>query len=440
MIRALKKLIPDTHPLRLLYHRTRSWLAAARAGFPARSLTVLCVTGTDGKTTTVAMLSHILGAAGIRAGAVSTAFFEVEGKREPNPTQKTSVSAETLQTFLRRLKREGCTHAIIEASSHGLLQGRLSGITPTVAVITNISPEHLDYHGTMEEYLAAKAILFEALRGRGTKVLNADDPSFGTFQTIPSTRVVTYSPSHQLQDIRGDGTECRATAIIDGRSFELHLRLPGTFNLMNALCAVSAAMALGIDPAEAVSALRTFRGAGGRMERIDAGQPFSVFVDFTVTPASYEQTLAAARIVAGGNRILVLTGSCGDRMPEKRPVVGAICARLADIIAVTNEDPYTEDPEKIIDDVLSGLPSSFPRFIGKAAFDRAPSVPGRFCIRISDRLEAMRFLFAQAKPGDTVLLCGKGTDVTMMTKHGQIPWNEREIARAELKSFAPSNT
>ncbi len=153
----VKRALSDTNPLRILYHRIKNEFTALRMGYPARKLTVIAITGTDGKTTTVAMVVHILRKAGIKAGAVSTAFFEVDGIREANPTQKTSVDSSTLQSFLVRLVREGCTHAVIEVSSHGLMQGRLAGIVPAVAAITNVTMEHLDYHGTMEQYIAAKA-------------------------------------------------------------------------------------------------------------------------------------------------------------------------------------------------------------------------------------------------------------------------------------------
>jgi UDP-N-acetylmuramoyl-L-alanyl-D-glutamate--2,6-diaminopimelate ligase len=171
------------------------------------------------------------------------------------------------------------------------------------------------------------------------------------------------------------------------------------------------------------------------MELIDAGQPFKVFIDFTVTPAAYEQTLKSAREICGTGRLLVLTGSCGDRMKEKRPLVGELCGRMADVTIVTNEDPYTEDPEKIIDEVLSGVSKDIPHFIGLETAPTPNSQPNKFCVRISDRLEAIRYILSLAKSGDVLLLCGKGTDVTMMTKNGQIPWVEREIVREELQSI-----
>lgn len=430
MKKLLKRMIPDTHPIRLAAHRLKNGFAALRAGYPARMLTVIAVTGTDGKTTTVAMIAHILQSAGIKTGAVSTAFFQIGTMREANPTQKTSVDATTLQSFLKRLVREECTHVVIEASSHGLLQGRLSGIRPQVAAVTNVTMEHLDYHGSMEEYAKAKALVFRSMRGHGVKVLNGDDHTYALFQTIPSDRTIVYSPKTQLSRASEDANGVAADLAIGNVHARLTLPMHGMFNLENALCAVTCAEALGLSAESAAKSLSTFHGAGGRMEEVLAGQPFRVFVDFTVTPAAYERTLQSARRMATG-RVLVLTGSCGDRMKEKRPLVGKLCAEHADIVAVTNEDPYTEDPEAIIDDVLSGIPASVTVYRESVPGSR----PQRFCVRISDRLKAIRFLLKEARAGDIVLLCGKGADVTMMTAKGQIPWNEREIAAAELRKI-----
>jgi UDP-N-acetylmuramoyl-L-alanyl-D-glutamate--2,6-diaminopimelate ligase len=436
MKRFLKALFADTHPLRLLYHRSRSVIAALRAGLPARKLTVIGITGTDGKTTTVAMVAHILKSAGIPYGAVSTAFFDVNGKRRANPTQKTSVSAARLQSFLRDLVRGGMTHAVVEASSHGLLQGRLACLYPSVAGITNVTMEHLDYHGSMDEYIAAKGLLFRALRRRGAKVLNRDDVSFVPLSAISSKQTFNYSPKSQITGINCDEHSSDAVLTIDNKSIPIRLPVPGTYNLENALCAIHCAMAVGIDPILATASLATFSGAGGRMESIVCGQPFHVFIDFTVTPAAYERTLASARRITGKNRLLVLTGSCGDRMPEKRPVVGRLCATLADVTIVTNEDPYTEDPEKIIDDVLAGVPAEIPLFRSENEYRKTkPANLNKFCVRVSDRFEAIKLILSLARKDDVVLLSGKGADVTMMTKTGQIPWVEKDITKDILRSM-----
>ncbi len=426
---SLKSLISDQHPLRLLWHRLRAIMAALREGLPARRLTIVGVTGTDGKTTTVGMISHILADAGLAAGSLSTAFFTVRGVTEANPTQKTSPSPFTIQKFLSRLLREGCTHAVLEYSSHGLVQGRTICTWPAVAAITNTSPEHLDYHGTMKEYIAAKAKIFRMLRPDGCKVLNRDDQTWPLYRTLPSVRTITtgfLKPTHSepnTEDLWIEDlfvTPSGSTAkILSSAGWHETLTLPiaGDFNVRNALTAVACAIGLGLDPKRAIQSLGRFGGVAGRMERIDEGQAFSVFVDFTVTPASYRATLSSLRArLEAGKRLIVLMGSCGDRMKEKRPEIGRIASDIADVVIVTNEDPYTEDPEKIIDEVF-------------AAVDRTKVK----AYRVSDRREAIIQAFSLAAPGDIVLLAGKGSDTTMWTAKGQIPWNEREIARELLR-------
>lgn len=420
MLARLKALIDDRNPLRLLYHKAKALRAAIRFSFPARQLTVIGITGTDGKTTTVGMVVHILLRAGINAGALSTASFQIGDHVEWNPTQKTSPSPTLVQSFLRRLQNHGCTHAVLEMSSHGLVQGRMMFTWPAVAAVTNTTPEHLDYHKTMEQYRADKGILFRMLRGKGVKVLNSDDGSYATYRAVPSAATLAYAPSHDIKNLRTTTTSCDATVHIDGRDEHVHLGIPGAFNMHNALCAILCAKAVGVPVETAIAALKTFHGVPGRMERIDEGQPYSVYVDFTVTPASYEQTLSTLRtMLAPGKRLLVLTGSCGDRMREKRPEVGRIVSRHADVMVVANEDPYTEDPERIIDEVWAGIDH------GKTKAHR-----------IVDREEAISFLLKEAAPGDIVILCGKGSDTTMWVKHGQVPWNEREIVRGMLHDIA----
>lgn len=464
LLTILKQAIPKRHPVRLAWHHAKAFCAAALYGFPARSLTVISVTGTDGKTTTVGMITHILSTAGFKTGALSTAFLQVGNERIWNATQKTSPSPFLIQKFLRRLVRSGCTHAVLEVSSHGLVQGRLAYTWPLVGAVTNVTPEHLDYHGTLEQYRRDKGLLFRMVRPGGTKVLNADDPSFPMYAAIPSGQTTVWSVTgkgiqgvqevQRVQGIQGsepdvslwlsdvsvtetgssatmhektsnpstpsmtDGQQANKPTSQQATSYQLTLAVPGAFNLENACCAIACAKALGILTDTAAKALKSFSGIAGRMECIDEGQSFSVFVDFTVTPAAYEKTLTTLRaMLPKDKRLLVLTGSCGDRMREKRPIVGRLCSALADVVVVSNEDPYTEDPQKIIDEVYSGIDQSKTE-----------------AHKIFDRREAMAFLFAQAKPGDAVILCAKGSDTTMMTAEGQIPWNERAIARELLRT------
>ncbi len=430
MFQTLKKLVPETHPLRLLFHRATALVAAIRFGFPALRLFVIGVTGTDGKTTTVGMLAHILQKSGRETAALSTAFYQMGVDVRWNATQKTSPGRFAIQKFLRDAVKKGCTYAIIECSSHGLLQGRTWFIWPRVAAITNLSEEHLDYHGTMEEYLRAKSILFRMLNGNGTKVLNADDRSYKTLIAIPSFRTIACSKDAKhgavavgtatllwLEETKDSATVHVQTGQQEVEKHVLELSIAGRFNRFNALTAIGSALGCGVSVAESISSLKTFRGIPGRIERIDEGQPFKVYVDFTVTPQSYEATLSTLKEECTG-RLLVLTGSCGDRMKEKRPVVGKIVSSYADMMVVANEDPYTEDPRKIIDEVWAGIDQSKTQ-----------------AHRIFDRREAIEFLLKEARPDDTVIFCGKGSDTTMMLKDGQVPWNEREIVRELLKKL-----
>ncbi len=429
MMHRLKKLIPEQHPARLLWHKSKALAAAVRYGFPAKKLTVIGITGTDGKTTTVGMVAHILNANSIKAGALSTAFFQIGNDITWNATQKTSPSPFIIQKFLRRLVKEECSHAVLEYSSHGLIQGRTLYTYPLIAGITNISEEHLDYHGSMDDYIRAKSLLFSMLKGKGTKVIHESDRTFPVFSQIPTKQTIIYNTEKPTSDanalnlwlknieqaIKPSATACLAHGTSHHES-ALTLSVTGMFNLKNALCAMGCALAAGVDLSQATNALQSFKGVPGRMELIDEGQDFSVFIDFTVTPQSYEATLSTLKaMLKPGHRLLVLMGSCGDRMKEKRPVIGKIASGYADVLVVTNEDPYTEDPEKIIDEVWAGIDQSKTK-----------------AHRIFDRKEAIEFLLKEAKKEDIVILCGKGSDTTMWVKSGQIPWNEREIVKTLL--------
>lgn len=431
LLSRFKKLLPDRHPLRLGWHRLKAWWAALRCGFPARGLTIIGITGTDGKTTTTGMAAHILRTCGVPAGAVSTSFFRVLDTVEQNPTHKTSLSPVTLQRFLRRCANAGCTTVVVEASSHGLVQHRLDYLRPSVAAITNIALEHLDYHGTMEQYRKDKSILFSMLRGKGTKVLNRDDDTYAEYRRIASDKTAAYSAQRATAGhdadlwltnvaIATDSSSAQLHARIGGTevSLPLQLSIPGSFNLENALCAIAAVSAVGIPPAKAAAALRTFAGIPGRMERIDEGQPFSVFVDFTVTPQAYEKALAALRGMLAPGRILVLTGSCGNRMREKRPLIGKIVSEGADVVVVTEDETLTEDPLKVMDEVWAGV-------------DQARCEAHR----IPDRRAAIGRLLRLARPGDVVALCGMGACTTMQTLQGLRPWDEREVARELLRAM-----
>lgn len=423
MIDFARRMLPDRSPVRLAYHKTKALLAAIRYGFPARRLIVTGITGTDGKTTTTAMLTHILLTSGMRVGSASTAFMQINEKQFENATHLTSIGPFQLQKFLRHLVNERCTHVVVEASSHGLSQGRNDWMFPSVAGITNTALEHLDYHGTMDQYRRDKAILFRMLRGSGTKVLNRQDATYATYASIPSAKTITFgSPPAELylSDVSADPQSCGATLHTPNGAHQLALPVPGIHNLQNALCAISCAAALGVRFADAAKSLGSFRGVPGRMERIDGGQKFSVFVDFAVSPQSYEKTLEAVRkMIQPDKKVLVLCGSCGNRMREKRPEIGKICSRLADIVAVTEDETYGEDPKIPWEEVWAGVDTSACE-----------------AHKIFDRREAIAFLLKSAQPGDAVLLCGMGPFTTFTKLSGRIPWDERQVAREELRKIA----
>ncbi|MBM3230939.1 UDP-N-acetylmuramyl-tripeptide synthetase [Candidatus Peregrinibacteria bacterium] len=423
MIGALRSLLPDRHPLRLLWHKCKSVLAAALYGFPARKLTVIGITGTDGKTTTVGMIAHILCANTIRVGAASTAFLQIDGERMENASHLTSLSPFTLQKFLRSLVHKGCTHAVVEMSSHGLVQSRTAWTFPYVAGITNTALEHLDYHGSMEQYRRDKAILFRMLGGKGVKVLNTLDETYRTYRDIASEKTITYGgPDADLRitDSTADAVSSTATVITKGGAQErLKLSIPGTYNLENALCAIGCSMAVGIPIKACVTALAGFSGIPGRMERIDEGQDFSVYVDFAVSPQAYEKTLKALRTMVGETgRVMVLCSSCGNRMREKRPQVGRICSEFADIVVATEDETYGEDPHAVLEEVWEGIDQS------KCEAHK-----------IFDRRTAIEFLLKNAGPSDAIVLCGMGPFSTFTKLEGRIPWDERSVAREILKSM-----
>lgn len=399
MIGRMKACIGQRNPLRLAYHACKAFVAAAFFGFPARKLTVIGITGTDGKTTTTSMVAHILRSAGYKTGIASTAFFDDGTGIRENPSHLTSISPFVLQGLLCKMVCNRCTHAVLECSSHGLVQHRLDWTFPKLAAITNTAPEHLDYHGTMEQYRKDKGILFGMLKGKGVKVLNAEDATYAMYGRIPSEKTIAWNSSEAIE-----------------QTSKLSLRIPGEFNRDNARCAIGVCMSLGIDRQSCMDALATFPGVPGRMERIDAGQPFSVFVDFAVSPQSYEKALEALRdIIGDAGKIIVMCSSCGNRMREKRPEIGRICSALADIVVATEDETYGEDPHAVLEEVWKGI-------------DQGTCEAHK----IFNRRDAIVFALKAAKAGDAVVFCGMGPFTTMTKLEGRVPWDEREIVREEL--------
>ncbi|MGA7911657.1 MAG: UDP-N-acetylmuramoyl-L-alanyl-D-glutamate--2,6-diaminopimelate ligase [Candidatus Dormiibacterota bacterium] len=418
---------PGTPILRV--QSTRSALAEIAAEFygrPASRLRVAGVTGTDGKTTTTHMAEHVLQASGILAGAMSTLAFKVSGREMDNTSGQTTTEAPEVQAWLARMVEAGAVCAVIETTSHALVQERVRACDFDVAAFTNVGHDHLDYHATWEEYLEAKARLIDLAANsvdkgiEKTAVLNRDDASYDRLARRPIARRWTYGLTtaadlHPVElNVTGSGSRFRMRTPHGDAEVSLHV--PARFNIYNALCAAGVCLALGV-PIEAVGqGLAGFEGVRGRLEPVDLGQGFRVFIDFAHSAGALASALAELRPFTKG-RLIVVFGSTA-RSDHDRPGMGRSAAELADFFIITTDDPLAEDPVEIARDVQSGA-------AGKA--------PGRDYEIIIDRRAAIRRAIDLARPGDCVLLAGKGHERSMQMAGGSEPWDERVEAEAAIR-------
>jgi UDP-N-acetylmuramoyl-L-alanyl-D-glutamate--2,6-diaminopimelate ligase len=402
-------------------------LAAALNRDPSRDLPVIGVTGTDGKTTTTTMLQAALTASLGCAGSLTTIDFRLGKEVEPNLLRQTTLEAPEIQRHLREMADRGCRAAVVESTSHGLALHRLDRIQFAGAVFTNITHEHLDFHGTWENYFQAKATLLDkACSSGGFAVLNFDDPlAYQRLRQRSHGPTLTYSAQGSAgADLRA-GTAIPQdggisfTASTPAGSAPVRLRMAGRWNVGNALAALAAGLLLDQPLPTLVQGLEELTFIPGRMEAVDLGQPFSVIVDYAHTPAALSLALYELRASTPG-RLIVVFGSAGERDRAKRPEMGRIAAHLADHVVVTTEDPRGEDEEAIIEEICRG------------AID-AGAVEGENLERISDRSEAIARAIAVALPGDTVLLAGKGHERSIIRAAGPVPWDERQAAEQALR-------
>lgn len=415
--RIISKLAPQ--PVKNLAHVTESYLAAFRFGFPAKGMTIVGITGTDGKTTTANLLARILEEDGKRVALASTISFRIAGNELVNASKFTTLGGYPLQKFLREAKDAGCTHAVLEVSSHALDQGRVSGVRFAVAVITNVTREHLDYHKTMEEYRRAKRRLFDHA---DVAIVNLDmwEPEYFL---AGAKRKATYSTVDPTADLLAENL----TLTLDGSRFSVgetafSVRLPGKFNVENALAAAGAATLLGVPLEAAARAIEYVALVPGRMEHIPNGIGADIIVDYAVTPDALGKLYdLVSSMRTGGAKVVSVFGACGDRDRGKRPIMGEIVSSVADVIILTDEDPYTEDPERILDEVEAGIRN---REKGKTLF------------RMRDRREAIRTGLSFLSAGDIMLVTGKGAEETMRIGDRNVPWNDRKVILEELSNMA----
>ena len=392
--------------------------------YPARSMRVIGITGTNGKTTTSYLVRAILRHAGKRVGLIGT--IQVMMEDEVFPTANTTPDVIVMQQLLAEMRARSMDAVVMEVSSHALDQGRVAGIEFDTAVFTNLTQDHLDYHKTMENYARAKARLFDLVSEAGTKagktaVLNADDAASATMRAHTRCPVISYGVESKadlaVRDVHlaQDGMEL---TLVHGEAepVKLHIGITGLFNVYNVLAATGAALAEEIGAADIAAALRAFTGVPGRFELVRAGQDFSVIVDYAHTPDGMENVLRTARAVTAG-RIIAVFGCGGDRDRTKRPIMGRIGAELADIVVLTSDNPRTEDPAAILDEVETGV---------------LPVIGAKPYEKLVDRRTAIFHAIGRAKAGDTVVILGKGHENYQILKDGTIHFDDRETAREAI--------
>jgi UDP-N-acetylmuramoyl-L-alanyl-D-glutamate--2,6-diaminopimelate ligase len=393
-------------------------LGSAWYGHPARGLSLVGVTGTNGKTTTVGLIRHLLNAERDVASVGTLGAFDGRGEAVVSTAGSlTTPGPIDLQATLATLRERGARTVAMEASSHSLDQGRLDGLTFAAAVYTNLTRDHLDYHGTMEHYLAAKLKLSSLLANDGVEVVNLDDREWRALPRGPRRLTFGHDPAADVRASEISMDAAGSRFCLSGRLGAAAVRLPllGDFNVANALAAAACAIAMGRPLREVAERLASAPQVPGRMERLST-VPCVVLRDYAHTPDALERALTTLRPLTPG-RIIAVFGCGGDRDRGKRPLMGEVAARCADLPVVTSDNPRTENPDAILDDIEAGMGNT----------------PRR---RIADRLEAIRLALAEAREGDTILLAGKGHETYQVLGTEKVPFDEREIVARLLEARA----
>lgn len=429
----IRSFIPE--PIMRAYHWFLAYLAAAWYRFPSEQLVVIGVTGTNGKTTTSYLIAKALEATGLRVGCTSTALLKIVDREWLNQTKMTMPGRFFLQSMLRQMVDAGCTHVVVESSSQGLIQYRHAAIAYDVAVFTNLTPEHIESHGGFENYKKAKKRLFDHVASRSKKmikevyiptafVMNADSPDAAFYaDTRPAVdRLQWYGIDQVKEGLRAEALKLHgegSDALVQGIPF--HVSLPGRFNVENGLAALATVQVLGRDLQQAAAGIGRVTRVPGRMERVEEGQPWTVIVDYAPEPESLRRLYEALELIPH-KRLIHILGSCGGgRDIARQPILGRMAGTKADIVIVTNEDPYDDDPWEIIHRVASGA-----KEVGKKEEESL--------FQILERRDAIQKAMTMAREGDLVLLTGKACEPWMCVADGQkLPWDEVQVAREAIR-------
>jgi UDP-N-acetylmuramoyl-L-alanyl-D-glutamate--2,6-diaminopimelate ligase len=396
-----------------------------KAGYPAHGMKVIGVTGTNGKTTTCFMIHRMLLQAGYKVGLMTTVAYGVGEDIKPQIHHMTNVPIPELMKRLQWMKSQGVEWLVLETTSHALAQNRVYGVPFSVAVLTNLTHEHLDYHKTFENYRAAKVKLFQLAdknrKGLRIGVVNADDPNahyFADAVAHPMSYGVDTGDVRATQvKLSPDGVSY--DTVIDSAAYHISCRIPGSFNVYNSLAAVCVGHAIGLSKAQIEQGIASLEGVEGRMTRIDEGQEFSVIVDFAHTPDSFEKLFKDLKPVVKG-KLIVMFGSAGRRDEAKRAIQGELAGKFADEVIVTEEDDRDIDGVQIMEQIAGGV-------------EKAGKTRDKDLFLVHDRPEAIQFAVNRAKAGDTVLLLGKGHEKTIERSDGEHPWDEIGTAHEALK-------
>lgn len=409
-------------------HLCEAVLLNALAGFPLRGMKVIGVTGTNGKTTTAFLIHRMLQDAGYTTGLMTTVAYGIGDDIKPQMTHMTTSSVPVILRRMKAMKAAGVDWVVLETTSHALAQHRVWGVPYYVAVLTNITHEHINYHGTFERYVAAKRMLFTQTnhnrKGPRIGIINGDDPNAAVFASAIANTVL-YGTDHaslRATKIQLSPKRVQYEAVHNDRTYHITCNLPGSFNVYNSLAAVGVGEALGLSKEQIEQGIAALKGVEGRMTSIDEGQDFSVVVDYAHTPDSFEKIFADMKPIVQG-RLIVLFGSLGGGDEAKRAEQGRLAGEFADEVIVTEEDDRQEDPERILRMISEGAKS-------------AGKVRDKNLFVIHDRREAIKFALSRAKKGDTVLLLGKGHEKTIERANETLAWDEIAEARKALKTRA----